>query len=80
MKYRDRNEITRRILNILQDEPKTKTRIMYSAYLSYPQLKEYLQYCIDKNLIELNGDTSYHITQKGRSLLDLQDRIKDLLN
>ena len=41
VQYRSRNDITASILEIAKDSA-IKTKIMYKAFLSYPQLKEYL--------------------------------------
>ena len=51
MKYRGRTEI---LGNILDDANggATKTKIMYKAFLSYGQLKEYLSVLVENNLIE----------------------------
>ena len=42
----------------------TKTKIMYVAFLSYNQLKEYLSILIENNLIEyLDGTQTYKTTE-----------------
>ncbi len=51
MKYRSRTEITGLILEAANGGA-TKTKIMYKAYLSFAQLKEYLSMLIEKGLIE----------------------------
>jgi predicted transcriptional regulator len=44
----------------------TKTRIMYFAFLSYNQVKEYLSVLIENNLIEyLDGANKFKTTEKG---------------
>ena len=43
MKYRSRTEIVSMILEAANGGA-TKTKIMYKAFLSYAQLKEYLSY------------------------------------
>lgn len=47
----------------------TKTKIMYSAYLSYDQLLKYMDYALQCELIILNGDNIYSITAKGKVFL-----------
>jgi hypothetical protein len=43
----------------------TKTRIMYKAFLSYAQLKEYLSVLIENNLIEyLEGSANLQNDRK----------------
>jgi predicted transcriptional regulator len=51
MKYRSRTEIVSNILDAANGKA-TKTKIMYKAFLSYPQLKEYLSVLTENNLIE----------------------------
>jgi len=51
MKYRSRTEIVSMMLEAANGGA-TKTRIMYKAFLSYGQLKEYLSVLIENNLIE----------------------------
>lgn len=48
----------------------TKTRIMYVAYLSYAQLKEYLSILVENRLIEYEeGEHKYKTTVKGMQFL-----------
>ncbi len=51
MKYRSRTEIVANILDAANGGA-TKTKIMYKAFLSYTQLKEYFSILIENNLIE----------------------------
>ena len=79
MKYRSRTEI---VSNILQaaNGGGTKTKIMYKAFLSYAQLKEYLSVLIENNLIEyLEGTVTFKTTAKGLSFLDMHDEMGKLL-
>ena len=58
----------------------TKTKIMYKAFLSYAQLKEYLSVLIENNLIEyLEGTQTYKTTEKGFNLLKMHNEIGELL-
>ncbi len=57
----------------------TKTRIMYSAFLSYQQLKEYLTILQENGLIEYQqGERTYKTTSKGIHLLQLSSKIEEL--
>ena len=57
----------------------TKTRIMYSAFLSYQQLKEYLTILQENGLIEYQqGERTYKTTNKGIHLLQLSSKIEEL--
>ena len=58
----------------------TKTKIMYKAYLSYNQLKEYLSILIENNLIEyLDGTNKFKTTEKGLNLLKMHNEMAELL-
>ena len=58
MKYRSRTEIVSNILEAANGGV-TKTKIMYKAYLSYNQLREYLSILIENNLLEyLEGNSN----------------------
>lgn len=58
----------------------TKTKIMYKAFLSYAQLREYLSVLIENNLLEyLEGSQSYKTTEKGLNLLKMHNEIAELL-
>lgn len=57
----------------------TKTKIMYTAFLSYQQLKEYLAILQENDLIEYReGERAYRTTSKGMQLLQLSNRIDEL--
>jgi predicted transcriptional regulator len=51
MKYRSRTQIVGNILDAANGGA-TKTKIMYKAFLSYVQLKEYLSILIENALLE----------------------------
>ena len=79
MKYRSRTEIVSMILEAANGGA-TKTRIMYKAFLSYAQLKEYLSVLIENNLIEyLEGTQTYKTNEKGFNLLKMHNEIGELL-
>jgi predicted transcriptional regulator len=50
MKYRSRTDIVSQILEAANGGA-TKTKIMYKAYLSYAQLKEYLSVLVENGLL-----------------------------
>jgi predicted transcriptional regulator len=79
MKYRSRTEIVRNILDAANGGA-TKTKIMYKAFLSYTQLKEYLSVLIENNLIEyIEGTQTYKTTEKGLKFLRMYNEIGELL-
>ena len=79
MKYRSRTEIVAMILEAANGGA-TKTRIMYKAFLSYAQLREYLSVLIENNLLEyLEGSPTYKTTEKGLNFLKMHNEIGELL-
>ena len=79
MKYRSRTEIVSMILEAANGGA-TKTKIMYKAFLSYAQLREYLSVLIENNLLEyLEGMQTYKTTEKGLNLLRMHNEIGELL-
>ena len=79
MKYRSRTEIVAMILEAANGGA-TKTKIMYKAFLSYAQLREYLSVLIENNLQEyLEGSQTYKTTEKGLNFLKMHNEIGELL-
>ncbi|HLN35236.1 MAG TPA: winged helix-turn-helix domain-containing protein [Nitrososphaeraceae archaeon] len=79
MKYRSRTEIVSNILNAANGGT-TKTRIMYKAFLSYTQLKEYLSVLIENSLIEyIDGTHTFKTTEKGLNFLKMHNEMGELL-
>jgi predicted transcriptional regulator len=79
MGNRSRTEIVRNILDAANGGT-TKTKIMYIAFLSYGQLKEYLSILIENNLIEyLDGTHQFKTTEKGLKLLKIHNEMTQLL-
>ena len=80
MKYRGRTEIVATMLEAANGRA-TKTKIMYSAFLSYNQLKDYLSVLIENNLIEyLDGTREFKTTEKGLNFLKMHNAIGELLH
>ena len=79
MKNRSRTEIVGNILDAANGGA-TKSKIMYKAFLSYGQLKEYLSVLIENNLLEyIEGTQTYKTTEKGLYFLRKYDEIQELL-
>lgn len=71
-KSRNRTEIIASVLEAAKGEGTTKTRIMFTTFLSYEQLKEYLNELLDKELLIYDLHTrTYNITPKGFKFLEL---------
>ena len=80
MGNRSRTEIVAMILNATNKGGETKTKIMYFAFLSYNQVKEYLSVLIENNLIEyLDGGNKFKTTEKGLFFLKMYNEIGELL-
>ena len=79
MKNRSRTEIVAMILDSANGGA-TKTKIMYIAFLSYNQLKDYLSVLIENNLLEyLEGTRTFKTTEKGLNFLKMRNEIGELL-
>ena len=79
MKYRSRMDIAAAILEIAQDGA-IKTRIMYNAFLSFPQLKEYLDLLLKGGLLEHEeSDRTYHTTEKGWRFLKMYREVDKMI-
>lgn len=80
MKYRSRTEIVSEILELAKGEGMSKTKIMYGAYLSFSQLKEYLNLLLYNGMLTYNkGTNKYRTTQKGMDFLKAHQYIDDML-
>jgi predicted transcriptional regulator len=57
----------------------TKTKLMYKAYLSFNQLREYLALLVENGLIEYEeGMRTYRTTEKGMRLLQIQNTMDEV--
>ena len=80
MKNRSRTELVSMILDAANGGA-TKTKIMYNAFLSYDQVKDYLSILIQNNLIEyLEGTRTFKTTEKGLNLLKIHNEMAELLH
>ncbi len=79
MKYRSRTDITAQILEAANGGV-TKTKIMYKAFLSYAQLKEYLSVLAENDLLEyVEGEQVYKTTDKGNRFLRIYNQIGEFV-
>jgi predicted transcriptional regulator len=80
MKYRSRTEIVGLILEAANGGGTTKTKIMYKAFLSFAQLREYLTMLQDNGLIEYeSGKQTYRTAEKGMRLLRIYNKMYELV-
>ena len=80
MGNRSRTEIVGNILEAANGGV-SKTKIMYTAFLSYGQLNEYLSILIENNLLEyLDGTKIFKTTDKGLFFLKIHNEIENYYN
>ena len=78
MKYRSRTDIVSQILEAANGGA-TKTKIMYKAYLSYAQLKEYLLILTENGLMEFEEhEQKYRTTTKGLKFMQVYQHMDTL--
>ena len=79
MKYRSRIDIVSQILEVANGGA-TRTKIMYKAFLSYSQMKEYLTILTDNNLLSYDEVTHvFKTTEKGFRFLQTYNLIGDVM-
>ncbi len=80
MKYRDRTEIIGLILQAVEGEPLTCSKIMYHTMLNFKQTTDYTSLLIQQKLLSYSKlDRKYTITDKGRQFLALFNETSKLL-
>ncbi|TLY06490.1 MAG: hypothetical protein E6K85_10620 [Thaumarchaeota archaeon] len=79
MKYRSRTDIVTKILDAAGPHGTNKTKIMYKAFLSYAQLREYLSILIANGLLEENvAEKLYKLTEKGTKFMTIYQHMDEL--
>ena len=80
MKHRTKEEIAALVLEaIVNTHRPTQTMIMYKAYLTHVQLKEFLASLMEKGLIEYHKlERIYTITEKGVHFLEVYNQLNQL--
>jgi predicted transcriptional regulator len=80
MKYRSRTDIVGLILEAANGGA-TKTKIMYKAFLSYAQLKEYLTVLLEKDVLQYEDETQlFRTTEKGLRLLQMYNQFDEMMS
>ena len=75
MRYRSRTDICSQILDSANGGT-TKTKIMYKAYLSYAQLKDYLSVLVENGLLVYDpASKKYKTSEKGLTFLQIYGRM-----
>jgi predicted transcriptional regulator len=71
-------DIIELLLNAADGGGATKTKLMYSAFISFNQLKEYLSFLAENGLIQYEETHNFTTTDKGRHFLKLQNKIDEV--
>lgn len=81
MKYRSRTDIFATILSsAARERGILPIRLMYTAFLSYDQSKEYFEILLRNGLLRQDEDTKeYYTTAKGLEYLMLYKQMKELI-
>jgi predicted transcriptional regulator len=80
LKVRSRAEIIGLILEAIEGEPLTRSKIMYQTMLNFKQLTDYTSLLIQQELLDYSKlDRKYIITNKGRQFLALFTETSKLL-
>jgi predicted transcriptional regulator len=81
MKYRSRNHIISEILDAANGGNATKTKLMYKAYLSFGQIKEYLSVLTENDLLSYDAHTqTFKTTERGLMFLKAYNQMHDMIN
>jgi predicted transcriptional regulator len=80
MKYRSKTDIIAMILRAANNGA-TKTKLMYSAYLSYVQVVDYIEFLLAQKLLQRDPQTElYGLTERGVHYLRVYEKIIELMN
>jgi predicted transcriptional regulator len=80
MKNRSRNHIISEILDAANDGNATKTKLMYKAYLSFGQIKEYLSVLTENDLLSYEAHTqTFKTTKRGLMFLKAYNQMHDMI-
>ena len=80
MKYRSRNHISSEILDAAKGDNATKTKLMYKAYLSFGQIKEYLSVLTENDLLSYDAHTqTFKTTKRGLMFLKAYNQMHDMI-
>lgn len=80
LKNRSKTDIVGLILEVANVGGATKTKIMYKAFLSSSQLKEYLAILTENNLLEFEEERQfYRTTEKGIRFLQMYAQVHEMM-
>ncbi len=80
--YRSSVEIISQVLDVANGSyGMTKTMIMYKAFLSYTQVKEYVKILTEDGLLSYDSGTqTYKTTERGLRFIQVYNQIDDVIN
>ncbi len=81
MRHRSRIDIVGGILEAANEKSGIKSsKIMYKAFLSFAQMKEYLRVLIENNLLRYDAYTqTFKTTEKGLRFLHSYNQMDDMI-
>ncbi len=80
MKTRDSTEIISLILQSVEHQPLTRSKIMYQALLNFKQVIDYAGFLTDEGLLSyLMANRKFAITNRGKQFLELFKETNKLL-
>lgn len=80
MKYRSRTDIISEILDAANGNNASKTKLMYKAFLSFVQMKEYLTILTESDLLRYDSNThTFKTTEKGLKFLEAYNLLDDMI-
>jgi predicted transcriptional regulator len=80
LKTRDSTEIISLILQAVEYQPLTRSKIMYQALLNFKQVTEYTGFLTDEGLLTyLMENKKFAITNRGKQFLELFKETNKLL-
>lgn len=81
MRYRDRDEIFTSILHAAGLDGARLTKLMYSSFLSYSKVVEYLTNLVENDFLHYNRtEKIFTVTPKGLRYLSMREKLCEILN
>ena len=80
-KNRSRLDVIAAILRVVRSREASKTRIMYGAYVSYAQIREYMPTMLEIGLLKTSNEhqSLYRIRDRGMRFLELYDGLNEMI-
>jgi predicted transcriptional regulator len=80
-KNRSRLDVIAAILRVVRGREASKTRIMYGAYVSYAQIREYMPTMLEIGLLTTSNEQQslYRIRERGMRFLELYDGLNEMI-